>query len=218
MDFSWIIEEERLENIQENCNREKIERIELTSIYINKDNEIETVERETMNVSTIPVLTREILTEWIQQRKKFTPNSEFQIKDILWFHVPIEPDNIPEIKPDATTFFHTFTLPLTKSDNDRSDNDRSDNDRSEIPEIKIEPAIFIFHSIATLYFCFYEIAFETKPKTNTSLPKKKRTVKINITNPMIDQQKKKVRITRRNHIQTPPATDKSNPNPNLSKG
>ena len=35
MDFSWIIEEERLENIQENCNREKIERIDLTSIYIN---------------------------------------------------------------------------------------------------------------------------------------------------------------------------------------
>ena len=206
MDFSWIIEEERLENIQENCNREKIERIELTSIYINKDNEIETVERETMNVSTIPVLTREILTEWIQQRKKFTPTSEFQIKDILWFHVPIEPDNIPEIKPDATTFFHHFSLK------------KSDKDRIEIPEIPINPAIFIFHSIATLYFCFYEIAFETKSKINTiSLPKKKRTVKINITNPMIDQHKKKIRITRRNHIPTTTPTTSPNPNPNLSK-
>jgi hypothetical protein len=159
-----------------------------------------------MNVSTIPVLTREILTEWIHQRKKFTPTSEFQIKDILWFHVPIEPDNIPEIKPDASTFFHTFTLPLSISD----------NDRSEIPEIKIDPAIFIFHSIATLYFCFYEIEskINTIPITKTNQnknPKKKRTVKINITNSMIDQHKKKIRITRRNHIQIPTSTSTSTP-------
>ncbi len=50
MNFSWIEEEERLMNLKENSKRENLSTIELVSMYINQQNEIETVERETMEI------------------------------------------------------------------------------------------------------------------------------------------------------------------------
>ena len=101
MNFSWIEEEERLMNLKENSKRENLQTLELVSIYINQQDEIETVERETMDIhwsQETNILSREQWTEWRDQRIKYTPNSKFVLKDMLFFHVPIEPENIQEIK------------------------------------------------------------------------------------------------------------------------
>ena len=194
MNFSWIEEEERLINLKENSKRENIQTLELVSIYINQQEEIETVERETMDITEIEKnsLSREQWTEWRDQRIKYTPNSKFILKDVLFFHVPIEPENIPEIKSETKAFMTDYSN-LAALDN-----------------IPIPPAIFIFHSLTTLFFFFHEI-----PNTNESItpaPSRiktiqkntKKTVKIQVSSKPNDNIKhnKKIRITRKQHKDT----------------
>ena len=59
MDISWILEQERLENINQNCWREPLTEIGITTIYMNQKKEIETIEREKMDVTGISLLKKE---------------------------------------------------------------------------------------------------------------------------------------------------------------
>jgi hypothetical protein len=224
MNFSWIEEEERLINLKENSRRENIQTLELVSIYINQQAEIETVERETMDIPEIEKnsLSRDQWTEWRDQRIKYTPNSKFILKDMLFFHVPIEPENIPEIKSETKVFMTDYS-PIVRSSNNNNEvalssgssnnevaltKDRSNNEVA-LDNIPIPPAIFIFHSLTTLFFFFHEI-----PNTNESIPSKiktiqkntKKTVKIQVSlkhNPNSNQKlNKKIRITRKQHKDT----------------
>lgn len=188
MNFSWIEEEERLLNLKENSSRENLQTIELVSIYINQQDEIETVERETMDISISEQETNKIsksqIMEWRDQRVKFTPNSKFILKDLLLFHVPIEPENISEIKSNTNLFMNKYTKTVfSKSTLDLDD-------------ILIPPAIFIFHSLSTLFFFFHEIPNTIpNPIIKTIHKNTKKTVKINIPNKTITN--KKIRITRK---------------------
>jgi hypothetical protein len=183
MNFSWIEEEERLANLNENSKRENLHTIELVSIYINQENEIETVERETMDLSHPEknILTQTELREWRDQRVKYTPNSKYILRDTLFFHVPIEPENIADINPDTKTF-----LTMQPSSN--------------LEDIPIPPAIFIFHSLTSLFFCFYETTNPTEPQILQSklktTQKRAKTVKITIP-PSETINTKKIRITRK---------------------
>ena len=178
MNFSWIEEEERLMNLKENSKRENLSTIELVSMYINQQNEIETVERETMEIEKKQnqQISKTQLIEWRDQRIKYTPNTKYILKDILYYHVPIEPENIPDIKSDTKTFLHTISL----------------------EDITISPAIFIFHSLTTIFFCFHEI--NNPPETSKKIIQKqkhpKKTVKISLPNTN-NQIKKQIRITRK---------------------
>ena len=172
MDISWIIEQERLEKIQKKCEREPFSTIELVSIYINLEMEIETIEKETMDVKEIKVLSKEVLKEWSIQKQKYTPNSIFEKKEMLWFHVDIEEDQIQLINEENISFLHNLSLEET--------------------EIKLTPSIFIFHSLTTLIFVYYE---KTKPFEiiKKKEPKKKGTLRIIVPS----KHKNKLRITRK---------------------
>jgi len=221
MNFSWIEEEERLINLKENSRRENIQTIELVSIYINQKEEIETVEKETMDIPEIEKnsLSREQWTEWRDQRIKYTPNSKFILKDMLFFHVPIEPENIPEIKSETNAFMTDYSLiAKSRSNSNRSNNEvalssRSSNNEVALDNIPIPPAIFIFHSLTTLFFFFHEI-----PNTNESVSSRiktiqkntKKTVKIQLSSKPNSNSNsnstitKKIRITRKQHKDTEP--------------
>ena len=68
LDISWILEQERLENIDHNCWREPLTEIGITTIYINLKKEIETIVREKMDVSGQPILKKEKIEELPHQR------------------------------------------------------------------------------------------------------------------------------------------------------
>jgi len=70
LDISWIIEQERLEQINHNCWREELKEIEISTIYINQNKEIEKIEREKMDVSGIKIVTKEKLIQMTQSKKK----------------------------------------------------------------------------------------------------------------------------------------------------
>ena len=178
MDISWIIEQERLENIDKRCKRENLSNIELVSIYINTDMEIETIEKETMEIKDTK-LNRELLNEWRIQKQKHTPKSTFELKETLLFHVDLETEQIKNINENTSCFLRTF---------------------QPLEEIKLTPAIFIFHTLTTLFFVFYETKnYETK-NYETEKPKKtdkkKHTLRIIIPT----KHKNQMRITRKNPI------------------
>lgn len=178
MDISWIIEQEKLENIHKKCIRENFTTIELVSIYINNESEIETIEKETMELDNIRVLNPELWKEWSIQKQKYTPKSIFECKETLWFHIDIEPEQIQNIDENSSCFLKKV-MPLE--------------------EIKLNPSIFIFHSLTTLFFIFHETnkstsISNTPMKSKNKHDKKKHTLRIIVPT----KHKNKMRITRKN--------------------
>ena len=186
MDISWIIEQEKLEKIQKKCVREPFPTIELVSIYVNEAMEIETIEKDTMEIrENQKVLDNEILTEWSIQKQKHTPKSTFVLNEILWFHIDLEPEQIQTIDEHKSYLQNIYTRDISKN-----------TSLAKSIEIKLTPAIFIFHSLTTVLFIFQEeIKTTTKTKINplTTIDKKKRTLRI----VMPSKYKNSVRITRR---------------------
>ena len=192
MDISWIIEQEKLEKIQKKCVREPFTTIELVSIYVNEAMEIETIEKDTMEINeNQKVLDKEILNEWSIQKQKHTPKSTFVLNEILWFHIDLEPEQIQTIDEHKSYLQHIYKRDSLGIDT----------------EIKLTPAIFIFHSLTTLFFIFQE---ETKtnnhPKTYKTYKsdKKKRTLRIVLPS----KYKNSVRITRREKPEKPEKPEK----------
>lgn len=186
MDISWIIEQEKLEKIQKKCVREPFSTIELVSIYVNESMEIETIEKDTMDIEeNQKVLDTEILKEWSIQKQKHTPKSTFVLNEILWFHIDLEPEQIQTIDEHKSYLQNIY----------------SKDKHPSLGEIKLTPAIFIFHSLTTLFFLFQE---ETKPinhpnpKQNKKTDKKKRTLRIVLPS----KYKNSVRITRKEKSNT----------------
>lgn len=181
MDISWIIEQEKLEKIQKKCVREPFTTIELVSIYVNEAMEIETIEKDTMEINeNQKVLDKEMLNEWSIQKQKHTPKSTFVLNEILWFHIDLEPEQIQTIDEHKSYLQHIYKRDSLGIDTD----------------IKLTPAIFIFHSLTTLFFIFQEKEQEQEQKkekqVKTKTDKKKRTLRI-----VIPSKYKNMRITRR---------------------
>jgi hypothetical protein len=168
-DISWLLEQERIENMEENCYKEPLPYIHIISIYINEKNEIETIDREKIDVSGINVFKKEKLLQFVQSKKKYTPNSKFTLKETLWFHVDLDPSQIQpfSIKTELKTdFLHHYPI---------------------LEDIPLSPSIFIFHNINALYFIFTETPMIKYIKPHSILKKEyhnktKKKVEIQIPN------------------------------------
>jgi hypothetical protein len=161
LDISWILEQERLEQINHNCWREDLTQIDIATIYINQKKEIEKIEREQIDVSGIKILKKEKLIQIAQSKKKYTPTSKYILKETLWFHIDLEPENIQSFSEKRNSFLHIYPI---------------------LEDIVLKPSIFIFHKLNTIYFFFYEIPI-IKPiinpiiKTNTNINNHNKTKK-----------------------------------------
>jgi hypothetical protein len=143
-DFSWIVEQERLQNLQNNFIREPMERIPIKYIYINQNNYIDKILCETIPLEQGGLTHGEILR--ISESKKVkTANSRYKLKDILLFHVGLEPEHIQAYakNDDFLAFSSGFMKVL-----------------SIVDKVSIPESVFIFHDINTLYFIFQEVEME----------------------------------------------------------
>ena len=138
--MDWIEENQRLISIEHNCLREPIPSISLAFFYINKSREVDSVVHESISFHpTDPrILTKELLLKMIQDHKKCnsTNTTQYILKDICLFHIPTEPEHISQFSEHSFSQFWT-SYPILDS-------------------ILLPPSIFIFHSLHTLYFFYYE--------------------------------------------------------------
>jgi hypothetical protein len=147
---------------------------------------------------------------------------------MLFFHVPIEPENIPEIKSETKAFMTDYS-PIARSRSNNNNNNNNElalssgssnnevaltkgrsNNEVALDNIPIPPAIFIFHSLTTLFFFFHEIPNKNESissdnsRIKTIQKKTKKTVKIQVSSKpnLISKPNRKIRITRKQHKDT----------------
>jgi len=160
LDMSWIEEEEKLQNIQNNYSREPMESIRVLFIYINKNQYIDKIlceeqELEKNSDGSGSQINKETVLKMIQTKKISTPFSKYKLSDILLYNIDLEPEHIQDYSKLNVESENTGASTLKK-----------------IPifdEIIVVPSIFIFHGINSLYFIFQEVEIEKVQHSRRSL-------------------------------------------------
>ena len=168
--MSWILEQERILQIQQNYSREPMENIVCCFLYVNEDNSLEKITYDTLplqsylNEKSGHILPKEFVLQLIQNKRIYTPTSKYIFKNSWLYLVDLEPENIQDYSKSenfhqlSSSFMHIFHT---------------------IQDIHIPSSIFIFHSLNMLYFLFKEVSVKYQPKPilkiglNSSIPKDK---------------------------------------------
>jgi hypothetical protein len=147
IDTSWVHDFSRLQHIYNNQQRELMDTVTASFIYINKNNYIDRIVSEIINLDIDPeqkfsFISKENLLKIIQERKVLTQFSKYKLSDILSFVVDLEPEFIQDFFRDESFFDEkakTFlkVLPVFN-------------------DIRINKTIFIFRNVNHLYFIFNE--------------------------------------------------------------
>ena len=146
LDTSWIQQEKRIQDIQNNYSREPMDSISGIFIYINQNNYIDKIVRENIPLSREPAnhstISPDSLLKIIQTKKLRTPTSKYKFNNLFTNIVDIEPEQIQ-------SFSQLDIAALT--------NNSFFKETSITDSIHIPSSIFIFHSMNTLYFFFQEL-------------------------------------------------------------
>lgn len=190
LDVSWINEQQRIQNIQNNYCRENVDEINVYSLYINKDSFIEKITCKKQPVVNNLISRDSVLG--IIQTNKTSASKKYKLCDVLVYHVDLEPQHIQSFSKtiDLNTSSQSFfkVLPI-------------------VDEISIPPSIFIFHNLNSIFFMYKEadngssnthshtMKSILKPASTTSEVKHKHTKKVRISN----ENEQRLFIERRPH-------------------
>lgn len=191
LDTSWFQEYNKLLNLQTNYNKEKMINIDVKFIYIDNQDNIQNIYCEKLNLHSSDngsQITKEDLLKIIQKNKTKN-NIKYKLEDILFFHIPIDHENISNFNNQDSSSNYLKKVSFF--------------DSLEIPE-----SIFIFHNINSLYFIFkvnetdkhnFTIKSILKNSSSKSNPSKTKKVQINEI-PMFQEiiKKSKKKTTRKN--------------------
>ena len=191
LDTSWFQEYNKLLNLQTNYNKEKMSAIDVKFIYIDNNNNIRNIYCEKLNLHSSDngsQITKEDLLKIIQKNKTKNYN-KYKLEDILFFHIPIDHENISIFNNQDSSSNYLKKVSFF--------------DSLEIPE-----SIFIFHDINSLYFIFklndtdkHNFTIKSILKNSASKSKSSKTKKVQINEiPMFQEivKKTKKKTTRKN--------------------
>jgi hypothetical protein len=144
LDLDWVDYQQRILCIENKSSREPMSSISILFVYLNLDSMIDTVITEKISLSILPeenrsVLKKEALLKLIQEKKISTFLKKYIFQDILVYNIDIESHRIPSFTEHSETypsFLQTILLP---------------------DDIYLEPSIFIFHPLNTIYVFFKEV-------------------------------------------------------------
>ena len=87
LDISWINEQQRIQNIQNNYCRENVEEINVYSLYINKDSYIDKITCKKQPVINNCISRDSVLG--IIQTNKTSASKKYKLSDVLVYHVDL---------------------------------------------------------------------------------------------------------------------------------
>ena len=158
LDISWIKEQEKLQQINENYFKEPMENIELFFIYINSNDYIEKINCQSYvfneknnhdKKNENNVISNDEIIHWIE-KNKYMCNHKYKIQEILLFNVSLNPENIQS---------------YSKNENLLESSSKFLQRISIVNDIIIPPSIFIFHKVNALFFIFKNLNEVTVPKS-----------------------------------------------------
>ena len=159
--MSWILEQERILQIQQNYSREPMENIVCCFLYVNENNSLEKITYDTLSLQSYlnkendknnksgHILPKELVLQLIQNKKIYTPTSKYIFKHSWLYLVDLEPENIQDYSKSEN--FHQLSSGFMRVFH-------------TIQDISIPSSIFIFHSLNMLYFLFEEVSVKYSPK------------------------------------------------------
>ena len=184
-DDSWIQEQERLENINQNYYREPMDAIRCVFLYINANLYIEKISHEKIFLEPMleNIVNRVLKKDSILNCLESKVLNKYELDDILLYNVIIEPNQIQMLANSNNDIVTPFL------------------NKCKLDDILIPPSIFIFHNVNTVYFLLKEKKVELSiPKSilKSAISKGKNTKKVRIIDHLEDiKNKKKHRITRK---------------------
>jgi hypothetical protein len=159
LDVSWITEQQRVQNIQNNYCREPVSDIYIYFLYINNHSSIEKITRKKQPVIDNLIHRDEVLA--LIQNHKVSVSKKYKLMDVLLYHVDLEPQHIQsysqteDVLNSSKPFFKT--LPI-------------------VDEIHIPTSIFIFHSLNSVFFVYKEVDTGSHNHTIKSILKKQSVI------------------------------------------
>ena len=143
--MSWILEEDKLLQIQQNHPREPMDSILCYFVYVDSDSSIVTIATDNLllywNVEkSCKCIPKEQVLQLIQERRKRASNTQYIYKDACMFLVDLEPDNVQSYAQNKTNDTNLFVTNIPV-----------------IGDIMVPPSIFVFHGINSICFVFQEI-------------------------------------------------------------
>jgi len=135
LDSSWIEQAE----FQDNYQRELMKDISIFFIYIDTTGSIELIIKE-QEIFEDNVISKEKLLQIIQSKRHRTDKhgKKYRLIDLLSFHVPLEPEHLKDFINSEDSLSFLKSLPI-------------------FDNVSLEPSIFIFHDLNSLFFLFKEV-------------------------------------------------------------
>ena len=147
LDNNWIIEFEKVDKDYESFYKEDVQYVSLQCIYINKQNEIYSIQEEKLYMNEANYISREMILG-ILKRKSFNKNIRYNILSILKYNIDIDPIDIKHFLTSPTNTY-TFLTPV-----------------KNIDTIPFKKTIHMFHDLNNLIILFYEKNEEKKSNHN----------------------------------------------------
>lgn len=151
---SWINEQTRLLQIQHDCEPEPMESIACQFIFIDSNQYIQKVAKDRAKIEYDAendqyIVSKKQLLEMIQTQKKAMNNSKYLYKHLCIFNVDLESE---DVQPFVNGLDENGEM-----NNDDNGVDEFFETISLMDDIVIDPSIFIFHQVNSLYFFFEEM-------------------------------------------------------------
>jgi hypothetical protein len=160
LDNSWLEEFEKLDNEYKNYYTEDLSFIKVSSLYVNKENNIEKLREEKYLLKIPGFLQKEELISLIKHNSFFN-QIKYSVLSILKFNINLEPSYLKTFLKSSKKNIGDLYLQSIKN----------------IDTIKFDKSISMFHDINELFIIFHEKIY--KPVHNTNISNKTKKVFIN---------------------------------------
>ena len=160
LDNSWLEEFEKLDNEYKNYYTEDLSFIKVSSVYVNKENNIEKLREEKYLLKMPGFLQKEELISLIKHNSFFN-QIKYSVLSILKFNINLEPSYLKTFLKSSKKNIGDLFLQSIKN----------------IDTIKFDKSISMFHDINEIFIIFHEKIY--KPVHNTNINNKTKKVFIN---------------------------------------
>lgn len=164
-DNSWIHNYEVLEQDYSSFYKESVDSVKLYFMYINHDNEIDTINQEDLIISG--KIEKEKVYKMIKENK-YKNKVNYKLIGLLKYNIPLDPYHVKYFLEDSLDIDinESFLTPLYKID-----------------DIAFEDTITLFKDLNSVYFIFYDNSNSNYKKSESQMSEFKSQQSIHTSNP-----------------------------------